>query len=194
LTSPVHYSTGTTCHVSPNQQTDTVTTMEASFGIDSQQKDFEGALLYKLQRNATDIDNRSNSSITFIEDIAKNIHFLVLWNVRDYYHRFCVHLIETTNGSIWDEDMLLALHKKYYSQFYEFHGSNINTWLIHGDVVIRTRFDVTYGSDYKLDVVISERTGKYFMEEPMQIDPNRSVMPLLMSIVLIYVVSLPIQP
>jgi hypothetical protein len=33
LTAPVYFSTGTTCHVSPGQQTNAGATMEASFGI-----------------------------------------------------------------------------------------------------------------------------------------------------------------
>jgi Zn finger protein HypA/HybF involved in hydrogenase expression len=45
LISPVYFSTGTTCHVSPSQKTNTGTTMEASFGIVSKQTVFEGATL-----------------------------------------------------------------------------------------------------------------------------------------------------
>jgi hypothetical protein len=58
-----------------------------------------------------------------------------------------------------------------------------------------TRFDITCGSDYyKMDIIISEGTVKYKMKEPIQIDPKRLVLPFSMLIVLMYVVSLNIQP
>jgi hypothetical protein len=48
LTSPVYFSTGTTCHASPSQKTDIGATVDISFGIDPKQEDFKCALLYKL--------------------------------------------------------------------------------------------------------------------------------------------------
>jgi hypothetical protein len=54
--------------------------------------------------------------------------------------------------------------------------------------------DVTYGSDYKLDIALSEGTKKYGMKEPMKIDPKRLVLSLLMLSILIYAARLNIRP
>jgi hypothetical protein len=191
LISSVYCSDGTTCHVSSSQQTDIGTILEANFGIDSNQKGFSGVLLYKLKRNhTTRIDSQSNSSIVSIENTATNIHLLVIWDVEDYDHRFCACLIECTAGLIWDEDKLCALCSEYNRQFNELCDANVITWLIHDDSLMRMQSDVTYGSGYKLDIIISKGTKKYNMKKPMKIDPNRLVLSLSMLTILMYVVSI----
>jgi hypothetical protein len=72
--------------------------------------------------------------------------------------------------------------------------SDIITWLMHGSAVMRTKFDLTCESDYKLDIIISEGPGKYNVKRPAKIDPKRLVLLLLILIVLIYTASLTIQP
>jgi hypothetical protein len=62
--------------------------------------------------------------------------------------------------------------------------------LIHGSLRMKIRRDITYGSDYKLDVIIYEGTGTYNALKPVKIDPKRLVLLLPMLIVLIYTVSL----
>jgi hypothetical protein len=194
LTSPVYFSTGTTCHASPSQKTDIGATVDISFGIDPKQEDFKCALLYKLQRKHTNrTDNQPNGNTESIKDIATSIHLLVIWDVEDYNHKFCVCLIEFTNDFTWDESSLWSLYDDYDDQFYDDYKSNLITWLMHDGLVIRTQSDVTYGSDYKLNIVISEGNGEDDMEETMKIDPKRSVLLLSMSIVLIYAFSLWIQ-
>jgi hypothetical protein len=152
LTSPVYFSTGTTYHVSPSQQTNINTIMKASFGIDSKQEDFKCALLYKLQRKHTNrTNNQPNGNAASIEDIATNIHFLVFWNVKDYDHKFCVCLIEFTSDFTWDEDKLWTLYDDYNNRFCEDYKSNVITWSMNDGSVMRTQSEVTYGSDYKLN-------------------------------------------
>jgi hypothetical protein len=194
LMSPVYCSNGATCHVSPSQKTTVGTTIEASFVTYSKQDYFKGALLYKLQRKyATRTDNQPNNSTASIDTTA-SMYFLMVWDVKDCNHKFCACLIELTDDFTWDEDRLWALYKEYNYEFYENYKSNIITWLMHGGVVMKTRFDVTYGSDYKLDIVISEGTGKYNMLKPTKIDPKRLVLLLLlMLIMLMYTVSFYIQ-
>jgi hypothetical protein len=174
LTSPVYFSNGTVRHVSPIQQT-YIGTVSAGFGIGSNQKAFKGALLYKLWRkHATRADNHLNDSIALIENTAENVYLLVVWN-DVYNHKFCVCLIEFTNDFVWDEDKLWALYSEYNYQFHTDYKSKEDTWLIHGNAVIKTRLGVTYGSGYKLDIFISEETGKYIMRSPMKINSKRSV-------------------
>jgi hypothetical protein len=191
LTSPVYCSKNAICSVPPNQKTDADSTMEASFGIDSKQKDVKGALLYELQRKyATRIDDQSNSSIVSIKDIVTNIHLFVAWFVEGCNHRFCICLIEFTGDFIWDEDKLWTLYKGYSDQLYENYKSDIITWLMHDGTIMKTRRVITYRSDYKLDIIISEGTGKYNVEEPIKIAQKRLVLSSLMLIVLTYIASL----
>jgi hypothetical protein len=199
LISPVYFSNGTTCHIFPSRQTNASTIMETRFGMDSKQKYFKGALLYKLQRKYAIItDDQSDSSTTSIEDIATNMYFLIAWDIRDHNHIFRVCLIECIDDFIWDEDKLWTLCQKYSRRFYENYKSDRITWLIHGNAVMKTRFEVTYGLDYRLNIIIpegermkiiSKGTRKYNMKEPMKIYPKKSVSPLLMLMVLQWVLA-----
>jgi hypothetical protein len=177
LMSPVYFSNGATCHVFPSQQTNTGTTMEASFGIIFKQEDFKGALLHKLQRNySTRTNNQSNSCTTFIKHTTTNVYLLIVWDVGDYFHNFYIRLIECDDDFILDEDKLLSLYWKYDYRLHVKYESDLITWLIHRDSVIKTRFSITYGSDYKLNIIIFEGTWIYNTEEPIKIDPKRLVL------------------
>jgi hypothetical protein len=179
LTSLVYFSTGTTQYVSPSQQTDVGTIIETDFGIDSKRRDFRGALLYKLQRgDTTKTGNYPNNSTAFIENTATYIYLLVVWDVRHYDDGFYAFLIECASDFTWDEDKLWALHKEYGDQFCEDYDYSPITWLIHGGVVTKIRRDVTYGSNYKLEIVISEGIEDCDPEKPIQIDPERLVLSL----------------
>jgi hypothetical protein len=195
LVSPVCFSNGTTCHAASSQQTSTRNSIEASFGIDPKQRRVKGALLYKLQRKrTTGIDNHFNSNAISIENTATNIYLLVAWSIKGFSDdSFYVHLMECTNDFAWGEDKLWALYFDYNDQFYMDHKSNIVVWLMNDSTVMRTKLDITYGSDYKLGIALSEGTGKYDMKEPVKIDPERLVLSLPMLIVLTYTVSLSIQ-
>jgi hypothetical protein len=147
--------------------------MEASFGVYAHDRYFEGVLLYKLQRNhATNIDNQPNSSTESIKNTATNIYLLVVWDFEDDHHEFRVCLIECTANFIWNEDKLWVLYWEYKKQFLKDYESNPITWSMNGCAVIETRFDVTYESDYKLDITISEGTTNHEVKEPMKINPK----------------------
>jgi hypothetical protein len=179
LTTPVYFSNSTTCYVFPSQQTNIGAITKASFGIDSKQEDFKCALLYKLQRKHIDkTDNQPNGNTVSIKDITTSIHLLVIWSVEDYNHKFCVCLIELTNDFTWDEDKLWSLYFQYNDRFCEDYKSNIITWLMHDGSVMRTQSEVSYGSDYKLNIVISEGIRGNNMEETMKLDPKRLVLSL----------------
>jgi hypothetical protein len=195
LTSPIYFSTSTTYCISPCQQTDTSNTIEASFRIDSKQHYFKGALLYKLQRkHATKIDNQPDNSTASNEDTVISTYLLVVWNIVCYDHKICVYLVECTNNFAWDEDKLWALYEEYNDRFYVNHKYDIITWSTNDYAMIKTGFDIKYGSDYKLDIAISEGIENDDTRRPIQIDPERSVLSLLMLIVLMYAVRLNIPP
>jgi hypothetical protein len=164
LTSLVYFSNGKTCCVPPNQQ------------IDTGYKYFKGALLYKLRRkHIIKAENHLDSSIASIKDTATNVHLLVLWNVRGYDHIFCVWLIECVNDFTWDEDKLWTLDHQYGDKLRVDYEGNITRWSMNGDIRVKMKYDITYGSDYKLNIVISEGIRKYKMWKPIKIDPKRLV-------------------
>jgi hypothetical protein len=195
LTSLVCFSDGAIYCVSLSQQTDTSDIVETSFGIDLKQRDLKCVSLYKLQRkHATKTDNQSDNSAASSEDTAKDMYLLVAWVTKDYKHEFYTHLMEFTDDFTWDEDKLWVLYKEYNDQFRMDDTCSTITWLMHGNAVIKMVFDITYGSDYKLDIIMSEGNKEDDMKEPMKIDPKRLVLSLYIFIMLIYTVRLTIPP
>jgi hypothetical protein len=182
LISPVYCSNGTTCQLSPGQQTDIDMALEASFGIDSKLKDFKGALLYKLRKKyATENYNTLDSDTVSIEDTAVSMYLLVIWDVKDEWDNFCICLIECLADFAWDEDKLWALRNQHNDQFYKEYNYRRTTWLTQDGTMMETKRKVTYGSVYKLDIVISGKTGADSIKRPMKIDPKRLVLSLSMA-------------
>jgi hypothetical protein len=98
-------------------------------------------------------------------------------------------LIECPDGLNWDEDKLLTLRHQYMDRICENYNYITIPWLMDDSAVIRTRQNITYGSNCKLDIVISEGSVKYSMEKPMKIYLERSVLSLLMLLVLTCAIS-----
>jgi hypothetical protein len=178
LTFPVYFNTGTTYCVSPDQQTYASNAMEASFGIDSQQGDFKCVSLYDLHRKqVTETDNQPDDGAAPIGNTT-NMYLLVAWVAESNNHKFCVYLIEFTDDFAWDEDKLWSLFSEYNDQFHMDDTSNTIIWLMHDNLIMKTELKVSYGSEYKLDIVISEGNWEYNMKEPIKINPKRSVVAL----------------
>src|SRR5690606_20182397 len=112
----------------------------------------------------------------------------------DNEHQFCVCLIECIDDFTWDEDKLWALYWYYNHEFHEGYGYRTAMWLMNGSEVMKMGFNVAYGSDSKLDIIISEGTGKYNVKRPIQINPDMLVLSLHMLIMLMYTFSFLIQP
>jgi hypothetical protein len=195
LISPVYCSKNAICRVSPNQQIVTDDIVGASFEIVPKQKDVKGVLLYKIQRKyVTRAGNYHNSNAASINYATASIYLLVVWDIENGWDDFRVCLIECTDDFTWDEDKLWSLRHQYIDQFLKNYNYRTIIWLMSDNSVIKTRYDITYGSDYKLDIVLSEGTGQYAMKEPIKTDPKRLVSLLLVLIVLIYDLSLSIKP
>jgi hypothetical protein len=195
LTSPVYFNDGATYCVSPSQQADTGDIIETNFIIDLKQKDLKCVALYKLQRRCvTRTDNQPNNNTTSVENTATNTYLLVAWVVKDYDHNFCVCLMEFTDDFAWDEDKLWALYREYNDQFHMNYRSSTITWLMRDNAVMKMKLDVIYGSDYKLDIVMSEGVWVGDMKKPIEIDPKRLVLLVPMFIMLTHTVRLAIQP
>jgi hypothetical protein len=191
LESPIYYCKGGTYHVSPSWQIDTGATIKASLKVGYNQQYFEGALLYKLQRKyAIKTDNQSDNRASSIENTATNMCLLVALNAGYFRCNFYVCLMEFTDNFALDEGKLWVLYEKYNHEFYGNYKDNIITWLMDDGTVIETKRDITPGSEYKLDIIISEGIRSYKMERSMEINPKRLVLSLSMLIVLMCAVSL----
>jgi hypothetical protein len=169
--------------------------MKAIFGIYSKHEDFSGALLYKLKRkHTTEAGDCLSRSAAHIKNTAANMYLSVAWDIKNSDNIFRVCLIECANDFTWNAAKLQALYRKYNSQIHSECRPSIVTWLMHDNTVMKTKLDVIYGSDYKLNLVLSKGARKGNMKRSIQIDPRRLVLLLSMLIVLIYTVSLSIEP
>jgi hypothetical protein len=179
LMSPIYCSTGTTCHVSSSQQTLLGTKVKAIFGIDSQKRPFKGILLYKIQRkHATRTVKQLHSSTKSIEDTETNIYLLMGWRFKNYGPELYEGLIECTDDFTWDEGKLWALCYQFNDRFYKSYDCRSITWFMDDGSVMKTRHNVTFGSDYKLDIVISEEVGTFGRKKSVKIDSKRLVLSL----------------
>jgi hypothetical protein len=123
--------------------------------------------------NDTKTDNQLNNGAVPIESTSTNTYLLVVWGTENVHYNFYVHLIECTDELNWDENKLRTLYWECSDPYRKDYKSNIITWLMNDNEVIETRLDVTYRSEYKLDIAISRGYGKYSMKKPIQIDPKR---------------------
>jgi hypothetical protein len=188
LTSPVYFCDGTACHVPPTQEPDTVVVMGASFGIGSKQENVHAAFLYKLQDDYSGLtlkaqrkiakrtDNQLNSSAASTNDTTPNTYLLVICYIGWHEYGFYACLIECANDYTWDENKLWLFYREYRKKICKNCKDKINTWLMNDGTLIKTKLDVSYGSDYKLNIVISDGTGIHNMKKPLQFDLERLVL------------------
>jgi hypothetical protein len=189
LLSLVYFCDGTACHVPPIQQIGTDKKMEASFGINSKQQVVQAAFLYKLQKDhlsrlplemrrkiTEGTDNQLDSSATSTNDTTPNIYLLVACYIGWHEYGFYACLIECANDYTWDENKLWVFYREYRKEICKNCKDKINTWLMNDGTLIKTKLDVSYGSDYKLNIVISEGTRIYNMKKPLQFDLKRLVL------------------
>jgi hypothetical protein len=195
LISPVYFSAGTTYRTPPSQRIGTGNALVASFGIDSKQKNVKGAVLYKLRRRyTTRTGDHPNGNIALIENTATNTYLLAVWDVENAQRNFYVCLIECADNFTWDEDKLCLLYWRYNDQFCKEYKYSIITWLMNDSTVMETELEIAYGTDYKLNIIISEAIRRYNTKIPIRIDPERLVLSLLILVMLIYIASLSIKP
>jgi hypothetical protein len=175
LISPVYFGNGAVCPKISDQQIDVGAKMKAYFEIYTTQDEFEGALLFKLQR-CVESDNQHNIDTLTIESIRneeKCVYMLVAW---ERYHSIpFAHgtLIEHTKEFTWDEDRLKKLHDKNFGWLNKHSDTISNTWCIDDNMALKTTFKVRdlRGSP-ELSIAISEGKDDYAIR-PFCIDLER---------------------
>jgi hypothetical protein len=154
-----------------DQQIDIGTTM-AYFEINTTQDDFEGALLFRLQRYSDGQSNRETSTTETSE--AKYIQMLVIWKVKDTIPFAHVLLVGHTKEFTWNENDLKQLYDKNYSRLREYDDIMPSTWHMDDNMILKAIFRVrSVEKNFELSISISEEEKDDYAIRPLYVDLER---------------------
>jgi hypothetical protein len=192
LASPVYFGNGATCPKLSSQQIDICAKTNAHFEINTIQDDFEGALLFKLQRYSNRQRNMNASTTETNKGEVAHVYMLAAWKVMDSKFFVCVVLIEHTKEFTWDESKLEKLYNKNRDWLKEYNNRNwlkeynnrdwlkeyndttIVTWFMDNNIVLKTAFRVRGLKDnFRLSISIFEERGNDYDMKPIQINTER---------------------
>jgi hypothetical protein len=170
LVAPIYFGNGAVCPRLSGQQIDIGTAIKIRFEINPIQDEFEGALLYKLQRRPD-----RNGTNTFTEANEKtHVHMLVAWRVRHSKPFVYVVLIKYTKEFIWNEDRLRKLYSKNHNRLKKQVGTTLDTWLIDDNITLKTAFRVKNLKEcFELDISISEKERDDDAMRPLYVNLKR---------------------
>jgi hypothetical protein len=164
LISPIYFGNGAVCPKLSDQLIDIGTKMDASFEINVTQYDFEGVLLFKLQRYS---DNQHNMNITTTENDrneTKCIQMFVAWKAKDSKPFAHIVLVEHTKEVTWNEDQLKKLYYENCRWLKEYDSTTSYTWFIDNNMSLKTSFRIGYSKgNFELSIHISEERDDYAM-------------------------------
>jgi hypothetical protein len=163
LVSPLYYSDGTECHLSPDQRVYAGSTMQTYLMVDLFQNEFICALMYRLKGKDTDELN-----------VVTCTQLAMVWKF-DKFKRFhlVTRLIEHDKGQVWDKDRMMKL-VKHYRLFNMQHGLIEETWLMRDNTVLMIRENVTRKEDcYRLEITIAETSVKDDTWRPWYFDLDK---------------------
>jgi leucyl aminopeptidase (aminopeptidase T) len=171
----VYFSNGAVCPQLSSQQIDIDTKTRASFEIDATQDEFEGALLYKLQRYSNSKYNMDTLNIEANKNETKCVQMLVAWKVTDSESFVYVVLVEHVKEFTWNEDELKKLYYENQHLLKESNGAISDTWFVENNVILKTTFKVRgLKGNFELSVSISEEEERYnYAMRPLCVDLER---------------------
>jgi hypothetical protein len=174
LLSPVYFGNGATCPQLSSQQIDTSTKMIACFEINATQDDFEGALLFKLQRYS-DSQYDIDTSITETDKSgATHLHMLVAWKGKDSKPFLHIALVEHAKEFTWNEDELRKLYDKNRGWLKEYDNVTSNVWLMNNNMVVKMVSKVRgIKENFELSIFIYEEEMNKYAMKPLCIDLKR---------------------
>jgi hypothetical protein len=176
LISPVYFGNGAVCPKLTDQQIDIGTAVNASFEINVTQDEFQGALLYKLQRNVESDDQHDMDTLPTEtnENETKCIQLFVAWKVKDFKPFLYAVLIEHAKELTWDEDKLRKLYNKNHNRLKEYNSAISDIWLMDDNMILETSSEVrSLERNFELSISISEeKIDKYGMR-PLCVDLER---------------------
>jgi hypothetical protein len=179
LVSPIYFGNGVIHPKLSDQQIDIGTKMRARFEINATQDDFEGALLFKLQRKKRG-GNRFSIYLSdlfkleeYSDEEVKCIQMLIAWKMKDSKLSLHIALVEHSKKFTWNEDELKQLYYKNRSWLKGYNDTRSDTWIVD-DTILKTTFNVR---DLKgipgLSISISEEEINDGAMRPLCVDLER---------------------
>jgi hypothetical protein len=172
LVSPVYEGDSITCYLTPDQRVDAGSIMQAGFSIHPARIESIGVFMCKLQKKNID---QSNENITSSEEEAIYTQLIFIWKIYKLLGKFQMYsdLIDYDKRRVWDRDGIMKLATRYKLHDVKYCPIE-HTWLIHDNVVLRTRLNVTHKkSYYKIEMTISEESLKDYTIKPRYIGLDR---------------------
>jgi hypothetical protein len=168
----------------PDQKVSANAVTKARFGRDVAKREFESALIYKLQRKKRiESDDQSKADSTSSEDTSTSLQLLVIWGSNGW-HSFSVRalLIKHSITITWNEDRLENLYSMYVallnkgllidvSKAFYGHYSIEDTWFFDGSTVLMTTSKWKRDS-YTFEIAISEGTREDGSMDPLWVSSN----------------------
>jgi hypothetical protein len=154
LTSPIYFTTNTTCNIQFPQQVDFKSIVKVNFKSGMDQDTFSGVLLYRLQRKV-------NTSI--------RTQLLVIWGWNSYDLYSYAHLIEHESILVWNNDKLKMLYDAYNSQY---DRDIIEEWLLDDNTKLKAKCEISHGG-LEINIIISEEKHISSHGKPLWIDSKR---------------------
>jgi hypothetical protein len=180
LVSPVYFGHNAIWLKPPCQKVDANTIISASFGKNAFQREFESALIYKLQRKRSLVSgNQSGTNDTSIENSSTSLQLLVMWMPGYEFYKFYVRviLINHSDAITWNEDKLKELYSVHFELFKDYYyvkntwssgdrAMLMDTWLLGGTTVLMTTSKWNEESCVH-EITISEGTREDNSIEPL---------------------------
>jgi hypothetical protein len=172
LASPIYFGRGAVCPKLSNQQIDISAKMKVSLEISTIQDEFEGVLLFKLQRYSKRQRNMNILNTETNRREAECVQMLVAWKMKGSKLFLHVALIEHAKKFAWNEDKLKKLYDKNHSWLKECDNTMSYTWFMDDDTTLRTTFR-SLKRTLKLDIYISEKKRDDYVMRPLGINLKR---------------------
>jgi hypothetical protein len=170
LVSPVYFGNEVVCPKLSDQQMNISAKMRTCFEINAARDDFEGALLFKLQRYVGSNAQHNTDTLTIKtnKNETKCVQMFVAWKIISSEPFVHVVLVEHTKEFTWNED---ALKKLYYGNHHQFWGYDdviSDTWFIDDNMALRTAFGVRdLKGNFELNISISEGERDTYAIKPL---------------------------
>jgi hypothetical protein len=176
LVSPIYFGNGAVCPKLSDQQIDVNAKTRVCFEINATQDDFEGALLYKVQRHVKSDDQHNMNILTteINENDAKCIQMLTAWKVEDFRLSVLLALIEHTKKFTWNRVKLKKLYYENRRWLKRYVSTTLDTWSMDNNVALKTTFKVRYlEGNFYLSISISEGENDGYAVRPIWTNTER---------------------
>jgi hypothetical protein len=174
LASPVYFGNGVTCPKLSDQQIDIGTATKICFVISTDRDDFEGALLFELQRYFDTHYDMDESTTETDKREEKCIQMLVAWKVEDSKLFARLALVEHATEFIWNENKLEKLYYENCGWLKKHVNTTSSTWIIDDSTVLKTTFRVRdFEGKFDISISISEEENDGYAMRPIWVDTER---------------------